>query len=63
MFRHKDVQTPYEKLYSPPDAESYLREGVGFEDLDQQVLAQTDEEAAECVDRALDGLPDEIQAA
>ena len=63
MYRHKDVQTPYEKLHSPPDAESYLREGVGFEDLDPQVLAQTDEEAAKCPHRALEGLRDEIQAA
>ena len=63
VYRHRDVQTPYEKLRSLPDAESYLREGVGFEDLDQHVLAQTDEEAAECLYRALEGLRDEIQVA
>ncbi len=41
------MMTPYDKLKSLPDAESYLKPGVTFEALDKIVLEKTDMQAAE----------------
>ena len=45
-YRYADMATPYEKLKSLPDAASYLRPGVSFEQLDARAYALTDHEAA-----------------
>lgn len=46
------IMTPYEKLKSLPDAESYLKEGVTFEKLDRLAYTQSDTEAAEKMNKA-----------
>ena len=46
-YRYEDVQTPYEKLKSLPDAEQYLKVGVTFEKLDAFATRYSDNEAAD----------------
>ena len=46
-YRYEDVQTPYEKLKSLPDAEQYLKVGVTFEKLDAFAVRYSDNEAAD----------------
>ena len=45
-YRQQDVATPYEKLKSLDDAESFLREGVTFEALDRVASATSGLQAA-----------------
>ena len=45
-YRYEDMMTPYEKLKSLPNAVSFLKVGVTFEQLDKQSTAMTDNEAA-----------------
>ena len=45
-YRYEDMMTPYEKLKSLPDAASFLKPGVTFEQLDKESTAMTDNEAA-----------------
>jgi hypothetical protein len=45
-YPYKLMMTPYEKLKSLANAETYLRDGVTFESLDHQALAISDLEAA-----------------
>ena len=51
-YRDEDVMTPYQKLKSLQEAETYLRPGVTFEQLDAQALAMSDLEAAKALNRA-----------
>jgi transposase InsO family protein len=51
-YRLKDMMTPYEKLKSLPDASSFLKPGVTFEDLDKTAAAVSDNEAAERLNEA-----------
>lgn len=51
-YPYRCIMTPYEKLKSLPNAESYLKPGTDFKSLDQQVLAQTDLEAAKALKEA-----------
>ena len=44
--------TPYEKLKSLPDAESYLKEDITFEILDEIAMEMSDNEAAERLQNA-----------
>jgi transposase InsO family protein len=44
-YRYAQMMTPYEKLKSLPDASRYLRPALTFEQLDQEALALTDNEA------------------
>ena len=46
-YRYGDVQTPYEKLKSLPDAEQNLKAGVTIETLDAFAAQYSDNEAAE----------------
>ena len=56
IYRQQDVQTPLEKLRSLPDAASFLREGVSFDDLDRAASAQSDLQAAKALKRTRDEL-------
>ena len=49
VYPYEAMMTPYEKLKSLENAGTYLKVDVSFEDLDQQVLIQTDLEAGERV--------------
>lgn len=51
-YRLKDMRTPYDKLKSLPNAESFLKPGVTFEQLDQIVCAISDNEAAQRLNEA-----------
>ena len=46
IYRYKNIATPYEKLKSLPNAESYLRPDVCFEELDKKAIRMTDLESA-----------------
>jgi len=41
------MMTPYEKLKSLPQAETFLKPGINFEQLDAEAKAISDNEAAE----------------
>ena len=45
------MMTPYEKLKSLPNAETYLKQGVYFEILDEQVMEMTDNACAELLQK------------
>lgn len=45
-YRYADMMTPYEKLKSLPNANSFLKPGVTFEQLDKDSTTMTDNEAA-----------------
>jgi len=45
-YEYKNMHTPYDKLKSLPDSESFLKEGLSFEQLDQIAMKMTDSEAA-----------------
>ena len=44
-YRYEDMKTPYEKLKSLPQNESYLKPGLTFETLDKIAYRQSDNEA------------------
>ena len=46
------MMTPYEKLKSLPQAETFLKLGVDFKQLDAQASAMSDNEAAERMNAA-----------
>ena len=48
----KDMNTPYEKLKSLPDAAQFLKPGVTFAHLDAQAVAMSDNEAARRLNEA-----------
>ncbi len=52
QYHYQDMQTPYEKFKSLPDARSYLKPGITFEQLDLLTKKQTDNEAAEALNKA-----------
>ena len=45
-YRYADMMTPYEKLKSLVNAESFLKPGITFEQLDKDSTVMTDNEAA-----------------
>lgn len=47
VYRKEDYATPYEKLRSLPEAEKFLKPGISFEYLEQQVRRMSDTEAAQ----------------
>ncbi len=55
-YRYEHLMTPYEKLKSLPAAETYLKPGVTFENLDVLATAESDTEAARRVTAARDTL-------
>ena len=52
VYRTQDAMTPLDKLTSLPDARTFLREGVSFEDLYALARALTDVQAAEELNEA-----------
>ena len=62
-YRQADIRTPYEALKALPEAESYLRPGVTFAELDREAYAKTDLEAARELQAARDKLFAELRAA
>jgi len=52
QYHYKDMQTPYEKFKSLPNAASYLKQGITFERLDRIAGQQTDNEAAHALNKA-----------
>lgn len=51
-YHYKDIQTPYERLKSLPDAETYLKSGVTFRALDEVAYAISDNDAARQLNEA-----------
>jgi len=51
-YRLEDMMTPYEKLKSLPEAGSYLKSGVTFDELDEFASSISDNEAAEKLNEA-----------
>ena len=52
IYPYRSMMTPYDKLKSLPNAERYLKPGVSFTTLDQQVLAMSDLQAANRMKKA-----------
>ena len=55
-YRDQDLATPYEKLKSLPNAATFLKPGVTFQQLDAIAYAQSDLDAARAVNAARDEL-------
>jgi transposase InsO family protein len=51
-YPYKLMMTPYEKLKSIPDAEQFLKPGIGFEHLDALAASISDNDAAERLNEA-----------
>lgn len=51
-YPYRSMMTPYEKLKSLPNAEHYLKPGITFKILDQQMLALSDLQAAQAMKKA-----------
>ncbi len=49
IYPYEDMSTPYERLKSLNNAESFLKPGITFEELNQQAMAMTDLAAAKLV--------------
>ncbi len=56
VYRARDVRTPYDKLRSLPNAETHLKPGVTFADLDAEAHARSDLQAARALNAARDRL-------
>lgn len=56
VYRAKDAMTPLDKLASLPEAATFLREGMTFEDLHALARALTDVQAAEELNEARNAL-------
>ncbi|NOI26707.1 hypothetical protein [Vibrio mediterranei] len=52
VYKYANMMTPYEKLKSLPNAESYLKEDITFEILDEIAMEMSDNEAAERLQNA-----------
>ncbi len=46
-YKYEDMMTPYEKLKSLPNADSFLKTGITFENLDDKAYLMTDNQAAD----------------
>ena len=51
-YRYKNMNTPYGKLKSLPDADRYLKPGITFEQLDAQAAKMSDNDAALAMNNA-----------
>ena len=51
VYRYENMMTPYEKLKSLPNAESYLKLDFHFEILDEQAMEMTDNACAELLQK------------
>ena len=61
-YRYEHMNTPYEKLKALPDAEAFLKPGIGFGELDALARTLTDNQAAEQLNRARDKLFQRIKS-
>jgi hypothetical protein len=61
-YRYENLMTPYEKLKSLPAAETYLKPGITFDELDAIAMAETDNQAARRVNAAREALFKSINA-
>ncbi len=52
IYPYRSMMTPYEKLKSLPNAESYLNTDTSFESLDLQMLSSSDLQAAKALKKA-----------
>ena len=52
-YKYEDIFTPYEKLKSLPEADTYLKEGVTLDELDYKANMMSDSEAAKQMNAAL----------
>jgi transposase InsO family protein len=59
-YPYKNMMTPYEKLKSIKNAKTYLKEGVCFEILDEQVMEMTDNSCAELLQKERNKLFNQI---
>lgn len=55
-YEYKNMMTPYDKFKSLPDAESYLKDGITFKQLDDIATAMTDNEAADFLQKQRNSL-------
>ena len=51
-YRYENMNTPYEKLKSLPDAARFLKPGITFEQLDAQAAKMSDNDAAVAMNNA-----------
>lgn len=61
IYRQKDYATPFEKLRSLSDWESYLKDGVSAEQLTHQTMARSDIEFAQAMQAAKQKLLAEVR--
>jgi len=59
-YPYKNMMTPYEKLKSIQNAKTYLKEGICFEILDEQVMEMTDNACAELLQKERNKLFNQI---
>jgi len=59
-YLYKNMMTPYEKLKSIKNAETYLKDGICFEILDEQVMEMTDNACAELLQKERNKLFNQI---
>lgn len=59
-YPYKSMMTPYEKLKSLPDAETYLKADFHFEILDEQAIEMTDNACAELLQKERNKLFNQI---
>ncbi len=51
-YLYKNMMTPYDKLKSLTNAESYLKDGVSFNEMDKKAYAITDNQSADRLQKA-----------
>ncbi len=51
-YRYENMNTPYKKLKSLPDADQYLKLGITFKQLDAQAAKMSDNDAALAMNHA-----------
>ena len=51
-YRYENMNTPYKKLKSLPDADRYLKPGITLEQLDAQAAKMSDNDAALAMNNA-----------
>ena len=51
-YPYKNMMTPYDKLKSLTNAESYLKDGVSFNEMDKKAYAITDNQSADRLQKA-----------
>lgn len=52
QYPYKNMMTPYDKLKSLPDAQSYLNNGISFAEMDKKAYAITDNQSADRLQKA-----------